>query len=75
MSSSTLQATASGRVMDLSKPKKLPDGYQPCRDVVWKVSVGARNAVASNRYYTWGLLSIKLLTIILWVYYSVVSAP
>lgn len=47
--SSTLQATASDRVMELSKPKKLSDGYQPCRDVIWKVGVGARNAVASNR--------------------------
>ena len=47
--SSTLQATASDRVMDLSKPKKLADSYQPCRDVIWKVGVGARNAVASNR--------------------------
>lgn len=49
VSVSTLQATASDRVAELSKPKKLSDGYQPCRDVIWKVGVGARNAVASNR--------------------------
>ena len=49
VSPATMQATASDRVMELSKPKKLADGYQPCRDVVWKVGVGARNAVASNR--------------------------
>ncbi len=46
----TMQATATDRVMELSKPKKLADGYQPCRDVIWKVGMGARVAVASNRY-------------------------
>ena len=46
----TMQATATDRVMELSKPKKLADGYQPCRDVIWKVGMGARTAVASNRY-------------------------
>ena len=50
VSPATMQATASDRVMELSKPKKLADGYQPCRDVIWKVGMGAKTAVASNRY-------------------------
>ncbi len=44
-----LQATPTDRVCELAKPKKLADGYQPSREVVWKVGVGTKNAVASNR--------------------------
>ena len=49
VTSGALQATYTERVGELAKPKRLADGYQPSRDVVWRVSVGARNAVASNR--------------------------
>ncbi len=44
-----LQATPSDRVMDLAKPKRLADGYQLSREVVWRISTGAKNAMASNR--------------------------
>lgn len=44
-----LQAIPTERLSELSKPKKVAEGYQPSRDVIWKVGVGARNAVASNR--------------------------
>ena len=49
VSPSTMQATATDRVTELSKAKKLADGYQPSRDVIWKVGTGAKSAVASNR--------------------------
>ena len=44
-----LEASPSERVMDLAKPKRVADGYQPNRNVVWKVSTGAKNASASER--------------------------
>ena len=44
-----LQATPSDRVGELAKPKKVAEGYQPSREVVWRVTMGARSAVASNR--------------------------
>ena len=50
VSPASKQATATDRVMELSKSKKLADGYHPCRDVIWKVGMGARTAVASNRW-------------------------
>lgn len=43
------QASPSDRVGELSKSKKLAEGYAPCRSVLWRVSTGARNAVASTR--------------------------
>ena len=49
VSTAARQATPSDRVTDLAKSKKLAEGYHPSREVVWRVGVGARNAVASNR--------------------------
>ena len=43
------QCTPTERLEELARPKKPAEGYQPCRDTVWKVGVGALNAVASNR--------------------------
>jgi len=50
VSKAARHATPSDKVLNLAKPKKLADGYCPSRDVVWKVSMGAKNAVASNRF-------------------------
>lgn len=47
-----LQAESSQRLTELACPKRLSEGYEPNRDVIWKVSVGAKTAVASSRYYT-----------------------
>ena len=49
VSKASKEATPTDRLTDLAKAKKLADGYQPCKSVVWKVSTGARNAVASTR--------------------------
>ena len=43
------QVNASDRVVELSKAKKLSDGYQSCRNVVWRVNAAAKNATASSR--------------------------
>ena len=45
-----LQANASPRILELARPKRLADGYQESRSVIWKVLAGAKNAVASGRY-------------------------
>ena len=42
-------ARPSDHTLDLSRPKKVADDYQPCRNVEWRVSNAAKNAVASNR--------------------------
>ena len=42
-------ARPSDRLFDLSRPKKVAEGYQPCREVEWRVTHGAKNAVASER--------------------------
>ena len=47
-----LKAEAPQRVTELARPKRFAEGYEPCRGVVWKVSPGARNAVASARQVT-----------------------
>ena len=49
VSKASMQAVPTDRVMDLAKSKKLADGYQPCKSALWKVSTGAKNAVASTR--------------------------
>ena len=49
VSKATKEATASERLQELAKPKKPAEGYTPCRSVIWKVGVGALNAVTSNR--------------------------
>jgi len=46
---SALEASASDRLLELARSKRLADGYQPSREVVWRVGTGAKNAVASNR--------------------------
>ncbi len=43
------QAIPTERVTELAKSKKPPEGYQPCRSPIWKVGMGALNAVSSNR--------------------------
>ena len=45
----TLQASASQRVNELAHAKRLDNDYEPCRDVIWKVTSGALNAVSTNR--------------------------
>ena len=49
VSSAAKGAVAGERLLDLAKSKKLAEGYKPCRGVIWKVGVGALNAVTSNR--------------------------
>ncbi|CAI7993356.1 Testicular haploid expressed gene protein-like, partial [Geodia barretti] len=49
VSEAAKRARPTDRILDLARPKKVAEGYQPCRDVEWKVSNGAKNAVASNR--------------------------
>ena len=49
VSKAAKQASPSDRVGELSKAKKLPEGYAPCRSVLWRVTSGAKNAVASTR--------------------------
>ena len=49
VSEATKRARPTDRVLDLARQKKVAEGYQPCRDVEWKVSNGAKSAVASNR--------------------------
>lgn len=43
------QATPSERIAELARHKKPAEGYQTCRSPIWKVGVGALNAVSSNR--------------------------
>ena len=43
------RARPSDRLIDLCHPKKVAEGYQPCRDVEWRVSNATKNAVASSR--------------------------
>lgn len=50
VSNAAKEAIAGERLLDLSKSRKLAEGYMPCRGVIWKVGVGALNAVTSNRY-------------------------
>ena len=45
-----LQANSSPRILELARPKRLADGYQESKNVIWKVLAGAKNAVASGRY-------------------------
>ena len=49
VSQAALGGVASEKVGELARPKKLAEGYQQSRDVIWRVSLGARNAIASNR--------------------------
>lgn len=49
VSQAALGGVASEKVAELARPKKLAEGYQPSRDVIWRVSLGARNAITSNR--------------------------
>ncbi len=49
VSKTAMEAAPSERVADLAKPKRLADGYRPCREPIWKVTTGAKNAAASNR--------------------------
>lgn len=50
VSKAAKEAIASERLLELSKSKKLSDGFMQNRDVVWKIGVGPLNAVTSNRY-------------------------
>ena len=52
MSAQALQASPSEKILELSKAKKLAEGYKPSRGPQWKVGKGALNAVTSTRYYT-----------------------
>lgn len=49
VSRGALGGVATERVGELARPKKLAEGYQQSRDVIWRVSLGARNAIASTR--------------------------
>ena len=42
-------ARPTDRLLNLARPKKVADDYQPCRNVEWRVSSAAKNAVASGR--------------------------
>ena len=46
---STLTAAASGRIQELSKPKQLPDGFLPNRDVEWKIPRTALKTFTTER--------------------------
>lgn len=50
VSEAAKQAIPRERLHDLAKAKKTAEGYQPSREALWKVGVGALNAVSSNRY-------------------------
>lgn len=54
-----LSASATDRLCDLARPKRLHSGYQSCRNVEWKVSSGAYNAVATTRFIV-SALSLSL---------------
>lgn len=56
VSKTAMEATPTDRVADLAKPKRLADGYRPCREPLWKVTTGAKNATASNR---WVMIEVK----------------
>ena len=49
VSEAAMQAAPTERVQELAKPKKVPEGYEADREVVWKVGTGTLNAVTSNR--------------------------
>ncbi|XP_043914839.1 testicular haploid expressed gene protein-like isoform X2 [Protopterus annectens] len=49
VSKSACFSTASSRIQELAKTKKLPEGYQPERNVIWIVSNAAKRAVATPR--------------------------
>ena len=49
VSDAAKKARPGDRTLDLCRPKKQAEGYQPCRNVEWRVSNAAKNAVASNR--------------------------
>ena len=38
------------RLVELARPKRIAEGYEPSRDVIWKVTTGAKTATASARY-------------------------
>ena len=43
-------ADATERLVELARPKRIAEGYEPSRDVIWKVTTGAKTATASTRY-------------------------
>ena len=49
VSDAAMRARPRDHVLDLARPKKVAEGYQPCREVEWRVGNGAKNAMASNR--------------------------
>lgn len=49
VSKETMQASPSPRVVELAKHKRLVEGYQPARSAIWRVTSGAKKAVASKR--------------------------
>jgi hypothetical protein len=49
VSQAALKAEASQRLSEIARPKRLPDGYEPNREVAWKVTTGAKSAIASAR--------------------------
>lgn len=44
-----MQAETGQRLNELSRPKRLAEGYESSRDVIWKVTTGAKLAIASSR--------------------------
>ena len=49
VSKAAMQTSPSPRVMELAKSKRLVEGYQPSRSAIWRVTSGAKTAVASKR--------------------------
>lgn len=45
-----LQAEPTQRLNELSRPKRLAEGHEASRDGYWRVTNGAKSAVASSRY-------------------------
>jgi len=49
VSKAAMQTSPTPRVMELAKAKRVVEGYQPSRGPVWRVTSGAKTAVASKR--------------------------
>ncbi len=43
------QAEASQRQVELARPRRLVEGHEHSRDVIWRVTKGAKHAVVSSR--------------------------
>lgn len=49
VSANAKQAISSERTVELARARKPAEGYVPNRGPIWRVGMGAMNAVASNR--------------------------